>query len=107
MQELTSFSEFESSLKNQSWLLVNVGTSSCEPCYLLSPVVKKIAVHFKKLIGTVYIDAEEIPEIPSMYQLKSVPTLLLIHNGKVVEGTEGAQTYDQVSRWLMKHILVF
>lgn len=107
MKELTTYFEFENKVENTTWLLVYVGITPCKPCDLLFPIIEKIERDFNKILHTVFIDAEKVPEVVGKYVLKSVPTLLLFNKGEVVEGTEGTQSYNQVSRWLTQHLLVF
>ena len=62
----------------------------CGPCRMVSPLVDEIAeeiTHAK--VGKINID--EQPELAAQYQVMSIPTLLVIKNGKVVQSAVGAR----------------
>lgn len=106
MNELKSYEEFNESVNSHNWLLVYVSANWCKPCSGFSPIVEKISNIYSKLLGTVKIDVEKVPEVAGEYDLKSVPTLLLFHKGRVVEGVVGVQSSGQITQWLSQKVLV-
>lgn len=60
----------------------------CGPCKMLSPVVEKIAgEHLEIKVGKVNIDEE--PSLAERFGIMSVPTLVVIKNGKAVRTSVG------------------
>lgn len=107
MNELSTYSDFQTSIETNNWVMVYVSANWCKPCQTFAPVVEKSAQAYKNILNTVKVDIEHIPEVGGAYGLKSVPTLMLFHRGKLVEGTVGAQTSSQVSNWLMSKLLTY
>jgi thioredoxin 1 len=100
MGELTNIAEFKAVIENNDWVMVYVSASWCNPCQVFAPEVEKVANIYKKILQTVKIDIEKIPEVATTYHLRSVPALLLFYRGKLVEGAIGSQSSNQVSSWL-------
>ena len=67
--------------------------------------MEKASLSFNSMLNSIKIDVEQHQEAVETYNIRSVPTLLLLKQGKAVEASIGAQTYDQVSNWLFQHLL--
>lgn len=106
MNSIASYQDYVEELQRSEWLLVYFTASWCGPCASFAPIMEKVSDGFNKILSTVKVDTGSVPEIAGLYELRSVPTLLLIHKGKVIEGTVGVQSYMQVSSWLSRHILI-
>ena len=62
----------------------------CGPCRMVGPIVEELAKDFegKALVGKVDVDAN--PEISMKYGIRSIPTILFLKNGEVVDKQVGA-----------------
>ena len=107
MKVVTHDQEYKQEIEQHQWLLVYFTASWCGPCSSFSPVMEKVSVAFESILKSIKVDVEDIPEVAGAMEIRSVPSLLLLKNGKPVEGTVGAQSFEQVSNWLMRHLLVF
>ena len=84
-------SNFDSDvLKSQIPVLVDFWAVWCAPCRAIAPHVEAIAGEYagKLRVGKLDIDAN--PEIPSQFEVRSIPTLLLFKDGKVLGQLVGA-----------------
>lgn len=62
----------------------------CGPCRMVAPILEEIAKeHPEYLIAKVNVDKE--PEIASQYGVMSIPTLVVLEKGEVVNRTTGAR----------------
>ena len=67
----------------------------CGPCRMVSPVVDEIAEERKDiLVGKVNVDEEM--ELAARFQVMSIPTLVVIRNGQVVNRVVGARPKDAI-----------
>ena len=67
----------------------------CGPCRMVSPIVDEIAAEradFK--VGKINVD--EQPELAAQFSVMSIPTLVVIKDGKVTNRTVGAQPKEQI-----------
>ena len=72
--------------------LVDFYATWCGPCKMLSPVLDEL----KDEIDIVKIDVDQEPEIASEYGIMSIPTLLYVKDGKVVESNLGFDTKENI-----------
>lgn len=62
----------------------------CMPCRMVGPVLEEIAAERSDIkIGKVNVD--EQPELARQFQVMSIPTLLVIKNGRIVDQSVGAR----------------
>lgn len=106
MKVVSNSKDYRYEVKQHKWLLVYFTASWCKPCSSFSPVMEKVTEAFESILKSIKVDVEDIPEVAGEMQIRSVPSLLLLNNGKPVEGIVGNQSYEQVSKWLMGHLLV-
>ena len=84
-------SNFEADvIKSQLPVLVDFWAVWCAPCRAIAPHVESLANEYagKLRVGKCDIDAN--PEVPSQFEVRSIPTLLLFKEGKVVGQLVGA-----------------
>jgi thioredoxin 1 len=93
--------EVESSAKP---VLVDFWAEWCPPCRLLAPTFERLAANYGDEISFAKVDVDELPEVASQYGIRSIPTLLLLHEGEVVEEIVGPRSYQDLARILDWHL---
>lgn len=106
MKVVTNHHDFKQEVEQHQWLLVYFTASWCGPCSSFSPVMDKASAAFESILKSIKVDVEDVPEAAGALDIRSVPSLLLFKQGKPVEGIVGAKSFEQVSNWLMGHLLV-
>ena len=67
----------------------------CGPCRMVAPIVKEIARECKDIkVGKVNVD--EQPELASRFGVMSIPTLVVMKNGKIVNQAMGARPKNAI-----------
>jgi thioredoxin 1 len=82
-------------LKQDGPFLVDFWAPWCGPCRMVSPIVDEIAGERKDiLVGKVNVDEEM--ELAAQFQVMSIPTLVVLRNGQVVNRVVGARPKDAI-----------
>lgn len=86
--EVTS-ENFESEvLKSETKVLVDFYATWCVPCQMLSPIVEKVASEIDG-VKIVKVNVDEVVDVASKYGVMSIPTLVVIENGKEINRSLG------------------
>ena len=85
----------EAVLNEKKKVLLDFWAPWCGPCRMVSPIVDEIAEERSDIVvGKVNVD-EEI-ELASQFRVMSIPTLVVMENGKIVRQAVGAQSKNDI-----------
>lgn len=82
-------------LESDKTVLVDFWAGWCGPCRMVGPVVEDIARE-RPDIKVCKINVDEEQELASAFQIMSIPTLLVIKDGKVTSKSMGARPKEEI-----------
>ena len=85
-------------------VLVDFWAPWCEPCKVLGPLLEKIETAYAGRFRLVKIDSDEQQELSQAFGIRSLPTCVLMYQGKPVDGFMGAVPEGQIKEFLDKHL---
>lgn len=85
-------------------ILVDFWASWCEPCKTLGPMLEKLAVEFNGAFRLGKVDVDSQQELAGMFGIKSIPTVMLVKDGQVLDGFAGALPEGQLREFLLRHV---
>ena len=63
-------------------VLVDFWAEWCPPCRMLGPTFERLAENYGDQISFAKVNVDELPEVADQYGIRSIPTLLLLCEGK-------------------------
>ena len=84
-------------------VLVDFWATWCGPCKTLGPVLEKLAAEFNGGFVLAKVDVDKEQQLAGYFQIKSVPTVMLVKDGQIVDGFPGALPEGQLRQFLGHH----
>ncbi|MCR5349097.1 MAG: thioredoxin [Bacilli bacterium] len=97
---VTSTAQYDE-LISRGEVLVDFFATWCGPCNMLSPVIEKVATAHPE-VSVLKVDVDQLPELARRYGVQSIPTLLLIKDGKLEDKTLGFMPEPKLLAFLGK-----
>ena len=79
-------------LQSDKPVLLDFWASWCGPCKMVGPIVEQVAEEAAGLAKVGKINVDEEPELAQQFRVMSIPTLVVMKEGKVVQSTVGVQS---------------
>lgn len=90
---------FEQIKNSQKTVLLDFYADWCGPCRMVSPIVDEIAEENPQyVVGKINVDEE--PELAAAFEVSSIPTLIVIKEGKIAGQSVGAKPKHQIIEML-------
>ncbi len=77
-------------LKSGKPVLVDFWAEWCAPCRMITPLLEQLADSYTGKVKVGKVNIDENPGIPNRYGVRSIPTIILFRDGKMVDQVIGA-----------------
>jgi thioredoxin 1 len=85
-------------------VLVDFWAEWCGPCKMIAPSVEQLATDFAGKLKVGKVDVDSNQQTAMQFGIRSIPTLLIFKNGKVVEQIVGAVPKQALADKVTKHL---
>ncbi len=85
-------------------VLVDFWATWCGPCSIIAPIVEDLAKEYDGRVNFVKVDVDQNKELASKYNIFSIPTLAIFHNGQVIAQAAGATSKESLRNYIDKNI---
>ena len=87
----------------QTPVLLDFWAEWCAPCKTLGPMLEALAAEFGGAFVLAKVDVEAEQELGAAFQIRSIPTVVLMKEGQLVDGFQGALPDGQLREFLKHH----
>lgn len=85
-------------------VLVDFWAAWCAPCRAVAPVLERLAAAYAGRLDVVKVDADAEPALATRYGVRSLPTLAVFRDGRLVDAVLGAQPEAALRALVERHI---
>ena len=98
-------SNFKSEVSDsQIPVLVDFWAPWCGPCKMVAPVLDEISKEYEGKVKVTKLNVDESPNTATEFGIRSIPTLILFKDGKVLEQTIGVQSRENIKQMIDKSL---
>ena len=84
-------------------VLIDFWAEWCGPCKQLGPILEKLAGEYNGAFRLAKIDVDKEQQLAAAFQIRSIPTVILVKDGQPVDGFPGALPEGQLREFLKQH----
>lgn len=97
-----TFSQYTNN--NDLPIIIDFWAEWCGPCKTMGPIFSRLAARSKKAVFA-KVNTEQCQNISSRFNIRSIPTLIVLKNGKEVNRLSGALPEPQLEQWINQNLL--
>lgn len=95
---------FESEVLNaDSLAVVDFFADWCGPCKMMAPIIDELSEEFQGSVKIGKLNVDNSPSVTAKYRVMTIPTILFIKNGEVVDTIVGAVSKAQMIEKINSH----
>ncbi len=77
-------------LKSELPVVVDFWAEWCGPCRIIAPIIEELTELYQGKVKVGKLDVDNNPQVAIKYGVRSIPTVLFLKNGEVVNSVIGA-----------------
>jgi thioredoxin 1 len=85
-------------------VLVDFWAAWCHPCKLIAPSLAQLASEMAGRAVVAKVNVDESGDLSNRFGIRSIPTLMVFKEGRVVDQIVGASPKEQIRRLIEKHL---
>ena len=96
--------EFQTKVMNEPAAVVDFSATWCGPCRMLAPVLEQLSEELGSKVKFYNVDVDDDGALAAGFFISSVPTVLLLKNGKIVDRSVGFQPGPAMKSWIERNL---
>ena len=99
-------SSFQQIIEDSKPVLIDFFAEWCGPCKMMPPILNQLKANMGSSLRILKIYVDKNPDVASKYQVRGVPTLLLMRSGKILWKQSGVLQAGELQQVIEHHLKV-
>ena len=95
---------FSTAISDNELIVVDFWAPWCGPCRMVGPIIEELAAQYSGKVKFGKMNVDENQTVPSSFGIMSIPTIIVLHNGKLVERMVAAYPKSQIEAILRRYM---
>ncbi len=93
-----------SEVEAQDVAVVDFNATWCGPCKMMAPVLEELSADYDGKVAFYAIDVDENPDLAQKFSIMSIPNLVLLKKGELVDSSVGFVPKEGLKGWIDKNL---
>ncbi|MBE6443799.1 MAG: thioredoxin [Alphaproteobacteria bacterium] len=103
MKAITDAQFEEEVLGAKGLVVVDFWAEWCGPCRQLLPIMEEVSSEMASKVHVCKMNVDESPETPANFGLRSIPSLLMFKDGKLIDTKVGLNSKATIVDWISQN----
>ena len=90
--------------RNDIPVVVDFWADWCGPCKMMAPAYERVAAELEPHVRFLKVDTEAEQQLAAQYNIRSIPTLILFRDGRLLAQRAGASDASSLRDWIRQNI---
>ena len=95
---------FRNEAEKDAVAVVDFSATWCGPCKMLAPVIEQVSEQLGDKVKFYNVDVDDAPELAGEFGINSVPSVLLLKNGRLVDQSVGFRPGPALKSWIESNL---
>ena len=96
---------FDAEARTSALALVDLWAPWCGPCRFVGPILEQLSREYPGRLKVVKVNVDENPRLQQRFGAVSIPTMVVLRDGKEVDRVVGAMPKPELTQRLFPHLL--
>lgn len=83
-------------------VVVDFWATWCGPCRMVGPVIDSLADEYDGKMSVCKVNVDDMPDMAAEYKIMSIPTVMIMKNGEIIEKAVGVRTKEEYKNMIEK-----